>query len=189
MEVGKPVRWKAAKIRAHHSATNLRTDRTIRTQSQSYYSNFIFILEFCRLTMFSCAATEFFFNKRCPLHQKWWDIGAFGVLCLEWRYASVGRVSHFYMEFGLFNSGKVIAKNYNFNCWFRTANCSLFICQHNRVVGSSMGQEHAWSKCFYFHALFYKHFTKMGISTSWEILLNSVYSSQWIKNLVYTESL
>ena len=46
------------------------------------------------------------------------------MLSLEWRFVALGGYSDFYMERGVLNSGKVIVKNYNFICSFRTENCS-----------------------------------------------------------------
>ena len=70
----------------------------------------MFILEFCGFLLFSYTATGFLVSKKLFVREKWWDIGRFWVLNLEWRYASLGRIGYIYMEFSLFDSGKVTAK-------------------------------------------------------------------------------
>ena len=37
------------------------------------------------------------------------------MLNLEWGFAPLGRIGHFYVELSVLNSGKVTAKNYNFD--------------------------------------------------------------------------
>ena len=66
----------------------------------------------CGLVLFRHAALRVADYKRPRPYKRRWAIRKSGVLSLEFRFSSVGRFGYFYVELGLFNSGKVMKNKY-----------------------------------------------------------------------------